>query len=71
MGLFRKKEKETEEYLIKEKPFRCTHCGNNKFWYRKALLNTAMAEFFELSWANRQAKCLVCSECRYIHWFLW
>jgi len=68
MGLFGKKEPETVQ--IDGQPFSCTVCGNDIFWRRRAQLNTAMATFFNFDWANREATCVVCTKCRYIHWFL-
>jgi hypothetical protein len=68
MGLFNTEE--PDEVIVRDKPFRCTACGNGLFWRRRAQLNTALASFFSLDWANRSAKCAVCSECRYVHWFL-
>jgi len=68
MGLFKKKE--PEEVIVCDEPFQCTVCGNDRFWRRKAQLNTAVASFFDFDWANRTATCAVCSRCRYVHWFL-
>jgi predicted nucleic-acid-binding Zn-ribbon protein len=64
------KTNEPEEVEVGGKPFHCTVCGNDRFRRRKALLNTSWATFFNFDWANRQADCLVCSRCGYIHWFL-
>ena len=50
--------------------FRCLVCGGSHFDERQALLNTTMASFFNVDWANKSAVCLVCRECGYIHWFL-
>ena len=33
-------------------------------------LNTSMMTFFGLDWLNREATCLVCGSCGYVHWFL-
>jgi len=68
MALFAKKT--PQEVDVCGKPFRCTACGNDKFWRRKAQLNTALATFFDFDWANRTAVCAVCSQCGYIHWFM-
>ena len=48
----------------------CPVCSNNQFWTRQAQLNTAVATFFNLDWANKSATCFVCSECTHISWFL-
>ena len=62
--------KEPEEVEVGGKRFHCTASGNDRFHRRKALLNTSWATFLGFDWANRQAHCLVCSNCGYIHWFL-
>ncbi|MBN1508152.1 MAG: hypothetical protein JW955_14975 [Sedimentisphaerales bacterium] len=61
---------EPEEVEVCAKPFHCTVCGNDRFRRPKALLNTSWATFLGFDWANRQADCVVCSRCGYIHWFL-
>jgi predicted nucleic-acid-binding Zn-ribbon protein len=63
-------DKEAEPAIVGDKPFVCTVCGNDRFIHRRAQMNTAVATFFKLDWANRSAECLVCSKCRYVHWFL-
>jgi hypothetical protein len=68
MGLFKKNE--PIEYLVGDKPLLCLVCGNETFRQRRALLNTVVATFFDFDWANRSANCLVCSRCKYVHWFL-
>ena len=49
---------------------RCGVCSGRQFWRRRAQLNTALATFFGLDWANRTAVCLVCDNCGHIMWFL-
>lgn len=49
---------------------RCEICNHDRFFERQAQLNTAVATFFSLDWANRTARCLVCERCGYVHWFL-
>ncbi|HEY9740972.1 MAG TPA: hypothetical protein V6C90_10825 [Coleofasciculaceae cyanobacterium] len=56
--------------LADERQLRCLVCDYQLFWYQEAQLNTAVATFFNLDWANRSAICLVCDQCGYIHWFL-
>ncbi len=68
MSLFSKDEPET--YEINDRILRCHNCSHDTFWSRRAQLNTAVASFFNLDWANKEATCLVCSQCSYIHWFL-
>ena len=61
---------EPEEVFVCDEPFRRTVCGNDRFWRRRAQLNTALATFFNWDWANRTATCAVCSKCAYVHWFM-
>ena len=68
MGLFSKDE--AEVVTIHGKEFRCLVCHHDRFWARQAQLNTALATFFNMDWANQSATCIVCDECGYIHWFL-
>ncbi len=72
MGLFTNLfgEKEAVHVEIQGKPLRCEICHNDSFWRREALLNTAVATFFNFDWANAKALCYVCDGCGYIHWFL-
>lgn len=68
MSLFKEEEPQPVEVLGKE--LKCPVCSNQLFWSRKAQLNTAIASFFNLDWANRSATCFICSECTHISWFL-
>lgn len=68
MSIF--KEDEPLAIDIKGHELSCPICGNKSFWTRQAQLNTAVASFFNLDWANRSANCFVCSNCTYIYWFL-
>lgn len=68
MKLFQKKTPEPVE--IKGQSLICPVCNNRDFWVRNAQLNTSVATFFNLDWANRTATCFVCSECTHISWFL-
>lgn len=68
MKLFEKAEPQIVEVMGKE--FKCPVCDNVNFWTRRAQLNTAVASFFNVDWANQSATCLVCSECTHISWFL-
>lgn len=54
---------------VREKQLVCPVCENNLFIETRAQLNTAAASFFDLDWANKEARCFVCSECSYIYWF--
>ena len=68
MGLFGQEQPETVE--VAGRALICEICGHDRFWMRKAQLNTAVATFFNLDWANPSALCYVCAGCGYIHWFL-
>jgi hypothetical protein len=69
MGLF-SKDKTIEQFFVKGKKLKCTVCEHERFYYRKSQLNTAVASFFDLDWANKSAHCYVCDNCTNIHWFL-
>jgi hypothetical protein len=68
MNLFKKSEPNTVS--VKGHELKCPVCGNEYFWTKRVLLNTALATFFNLDWANRNATCFVCSDCTHISWFL-
>jgi hypothetical protein len=68
MALFGKREPEQVQILGKD--LTCHVCGYDRFWRREAQLNTAVATFFNLDWANASATCLIWARCGYIHWFL-
>ena len=68
MGLFTKSE--PEPVAVKGHELICPICGNKHFWTRRAQLNTSVATFFNLDWANQSATCFVCSDCTHISWFL-
>lgn len=68
MKLFEKEESQLIEVL--GKPLVCPVCKNTKFWTKSVLLNTTVATFFNLDWANQNATCFICSECTHISWFL-
>jgi predicted nucleic-acid-binding Zn-ribbon protein len=68
MYTFRKSEPQT--IAVKGHELKCPVCGNVNFWAKRVLLNTRLATFFDLDWANRSATCFVCSDCTHISWFL-
>jgi hypothetical protein len=69
MGLFSKSE--PEQFVLRTgESLRCEICKHERFWMRRAQLNTAVATFFDFDWANASATCAVCAQCGYIHWFL-
>ncbi len=47
----------------------CVHCHGDRFEHGDAQLNTALATFLNLDFANRTATILTCQRCGYIHWF--
>ena len=68
MGLFG--DEQPEAVTVHGNPFKCLVCQSDEFWEREAQLNTALATFFNMDWANQTATCLVCASCGYVHWFL-
>lgn len=70
MNLFRKKEEDPQTVEVKGNEIKCPICNNSYFWTRQAQLNTAVATFFKLVWANKSTTCFVCLECTHISWFL-
>lgn len=48
----------------------CLHCGHDRFWTRRILMNTRLASLFDFDWANREATTDVCEACGRIEWFL-
>jgi predicted nucleic-acid-binding Zn-ribbon protein len=69
MGWFSKEEPKAVELRTGAR-LKCTVCGCERFFERRAQLNTAAATFFNLDWANATAECWVCGQCGYVHWFL-
>jgi predicted nucleic-acid-binding Zn-ribbon protein len=57
------------EVAVAGKPLACVVCGNGTFHERNSLLNTRLATFFNVDWANAQAANYICARCGYIHWF--
>ena len=62
--------KEPQTVSVKGHELICPICSNNYFFSSRAQLNTAVATFFNLDWANRSATYFVCTECTHISWFL-
>lgn len=62
--------KDPQPVIVEGRELQCEICSHGLFFEREAQLNTAAASFFNLDWANRTARCLVCAKCGYIHWFL-
>ena len=57
------------QYSIAEKQIKCPHCGNDTFAMGEAQLNTALATFFKVDWANESATVMICTKCSRIQWF--
>jgi predicted nucleic-acid-binding Zn-ribbon protein len=57
------------EVSVAGRALACVVCGNATFHERDSLLNTRLATFFKLDWANAQAINYICTRCGYIHWF--
>jgi uncharacterized protein len=47
----------------------CVHCKHDWFEEGNAQLNTSLATFFNLDFANPTATILTCHKCGYVHWF--
>ena len=70
MSLFSKKEVKPQHINVKGKKLKCTICAHDRFYYRKAQLNTKIASLLDVDWANKSAHCYVCENCTHIEWFL-
>lgn len=55
---------------IKGKELRCSHCNHNIFRKREGLLTTTWLTLVHLNSFNRSARCFVCKNCGFVHWFL-
>lgn len=62
--------RDDKEYEVNGYKITCLVCGNNRFWFRKTLMNTRGATFLGFDWANREAGNYVCGRCGYVMWFL-
>lgn len=60
---------QAEPVEVAGRPLKCTVCGHDRFWSRRAQLHSAGATFFGLEWAQPSADCFICGECRHILWF--
>jgi len=61
--------KKPEPVMVRDRKLVCPVCENDQFIETRAQLNTAVASFFDLDFANKEARCFVCSNCTYIFWF--
>lgn len=62
--------REPAEFSIAGRIVRCPHCGETKFMPSPALVNTRVATFFNVDWADSTATVLTCAECGRIEWFV-
>jgi DNA-directed RNA polymerase subunit RPC12/RpoP len=60
----------TVEVQVGERRLACTVCGHQQFHERNSMLNTRVATFFRVDWANKEATNYICAECGYIFWFV-
>jgi predicted nucleic-acid-binding Zn-ribbon protein len=60
----------TIEVEIGERKLACAVCGHTHFHERNSMLNTRLATFFKVDWANKEATNYICAQCGYIFWFL-
>ncbi len=67
MARFSKRKPDT--VIVKDRKLVCPVCENDLFIETRAQLNTAVASLFDVDFANKEARCFVCSECTYIYWF--
>jgi ribosomal protein S27AE len=58
-----------EKFEVYGKNLVCPHCGNDTFYTRESLLNTAGMAFFKLEWMNQPADNYICAMCGHIEWF--
>jgi len=49
---------------------KCQVCRHDQFWRHEVLLNTRTLTFFDIEWMNRDATCVICERCGYVHWFV-
>jgi hypothetical protein len=68
-GLRRSRPGEAQAFVAKGRKIVCAHCAHDRFVAREALLNTAVATFFNVDWLNRSGTALTCAHCGLIQWF--
>ena len=49
---------------------KCLMCHNESFHKRRSHIDVALSISMNPDWADRQAYCLVCDPCSFIHWFM-
>jgi predicted RNA-binding Zn-ribbon protein involved in translation (DUF1610 family) len=68
MKLFKKQE--AQQFVAHGKALVCPHCGHDRFWTKKVLLNSSISTFFGFDWADRTANCFACEQCGRLEWFV-
>ncbi|MBN9692015.1 MAG: hypothetical protein J0M24_17370 [Verrucomicrobia bacterium] len=49
---------------------KCLMCSHETFHKRRSHIDTALVTSMNPEWQDRQAYCLLCDHCGFIHWFL-
>ncbi|MFO1461526.1 MAG: hypothetical protein U1G08_19245 [Verrucomicrobiota bacterium] len=49
---------------------KCLMCHHETFHRRRSHMDTSLMNTMNPDWVDRQAYCLVCDHCKFIHWFL-
>ncbi|MGW3798997.1 hypothetical protein I6I76_05270 [Dermacoccus nishinomiyaensis] len=70
MGLFSSRSAPEFTAVAASKSIVCLHCGFDRFWQRRAKLNSAASEFFDLAWASEESLVLTCTMCGSMREFL-
>lgn len=67
MALFTEGEEQPQPLDVNGVPMVCHHCQNETFYVRGSIFEPEGTVGF--NWARMHTKCLICSECGYMHWF--
>jgi hypothetical protein len=60
----------TSKITIKNRPLVCFHCGDNIFGKREGLVTTSWITFWGWTIYNKSARCFICKNCGFLHWFV-
>lgn len=63
MGLFSARPAPEFTAVAASRTIVCLHCGSDHFWQRRAKLNSAASEFFDVAWASEESLVLTCTTC--------
>jgi predicted nucleic-acid-binding Zn-ribbon protein len=55
---------------VNGRQFTCPVCDGREFYDRQIKLNTGVAEYFDMGWANQSALGVVCAACGHIDEFV-